>query len=45
MENLNLAVVGATGLVGRKILEILEERNFPIKNLRAFASEKSAGKN
>lgn len=44
MENLNVAVVGATGLVGRKILEILEERNFPIKNLRAFASEKSAGK-
>lgn len=43
MEKLNVAVVGATGLVGRKILQILEERNFPINKLRAFASEKSAG--
>lgn len=43
MKEFNVAVVGATGLVGRKILEILEERNFPIKSLRALASEKSAG--
>ncbi|MDY3006239.1 aspartate-semialdehyde dehydrogenase [Anaerococcus porci] len=43
MKEFNVAVVGATGLVGRKILEILDERNFPIKNLRALASEKSAG--
>lgn len=44
MENLNVAVVGATGLVGRKILEILEERNFPVDNLIPLASEKSEGK-
>ncbi|MFL7795426.1 aspartate-semialdehyde dehydrogenase [Clostridium chauvoei] len=39
----NIAIVGATGNVGRKFLEILEERNFPIKNLYLFASKKSAG--
>ena len=32
----NVAVVGATGNVGRKFLEILEERNFPIKELFLF---------
>ncbi|MCY6482782.1 aspartate-semialdehyde dehydrogenase [Clostridium aestuarii] len=41
----NVAVVGATGMVGNKFLEILEERNFPIKNLYLFASKRSAGKN
>ena len=35
----NIAIVGATGNVGRKLLEILEERNFPIKNLYLFASK------
>lgn len=39
----NIAIVGATGNVGRKFLEILEERNFPIKNLYLFASKRSAG--
>lgn len=39
----NVAIVGASGKVGRKLLEILEERNFPIKNLYLFASKKSAG--
>ena len=39
----NIAIVGSTGNVGRKFLEILEERNFPIKNLYLFASKKSAG--
>jgi len=39
----NVAVVGATGAVGREMVKILEERNFPIKNLFLFASEKSAG--
>ena len=43
MKNVNVAVVGATGLVGRKILEILEERNFPINNIIFLASEKSEG--
>ena len=40
----NVAVVGATGNVGRKFLEILEERNFPINELYLFASKRSAGK-
>lgn len=39
----NVAIVGATGNVGRKFLEILEERNFPIKKLYLFASKRSAG--
>ncbi|SHK22611.1 aspartate-semialdehyde dehydrogenase [Hathewaya proteolytica DSM 3090] len=40
---LNVAVVGATGMVGRKIMDILEERNFPISNLYLYSSAKSAG--
>jgi aspartate-semialdehyde dehydrogenase len=41
---MNVAVVGATGLVGTRMLEILEERNFPVTNLIPVASERSAGK-
>lgn len=44
MNSYNVAVVGATGLVGRKMTQVLEERNFPVKNLTALASERSAGK-
>ena len=44
MNEVNLAIVGATGMVGRTFLKVLEERNFPIKNLYLFSSEKSAGK-
>lgn len=43
-KNINVAIVGASGLIGQKFIQILEERNFPIKKLFAFASEKSAGK-
>lgn len=39
----NVAVVGATGNVGRKFLEILAERNFPVKKLYLYASKRSAG--
>ncbi len=39
----NVAVVGATGLVGRTMIKILEERNFPVGNLFLLASERSAG--
>ncbi len=39
----NVAIVGATGNVGRKFLEILEERNFPINDLYLFASKRSSG--
>ncbi|MCR1899782.1 aspartate-semialdehyde dehydrogenase [Irregularibacter muris] len=42
-RKLNVALVGATGMVGRKILEILEERNFPINNLHVLASSRSVG--
>ena len=39
----NVAVAGATGAVGRKMLEILEERKFPVANLKVLASSRSAG--
>jgi len=41
---MKLALVGATGLVGTKMLQILEERNFPITDLYPVASERSIGK-
>ncbi|MDR1348723.1 MAG: aspartate-semialdehyde dehydrogenase [Prevotellaceae bacterium] len=41
---MKVAVVGATGLVGTKMIEVLEERNFPLNELIPVASEKSAGK-
>ncbi len=37
----SVAIVGATGLVGRTILKILEERDYPVKKLRLYASERS----
>ncbi|AOY76296.1 aspartate-semialdehyde dehydrogenase [Clostridium formicaceticum] len=40
---LSIGVVGATGAVGRKMIEILKERNLPVDSLRAFASQRSAG--
>jgi len=43
-QQLNVGVVGATGLVGSMIREILAERNFPVGTLRLFASARSAGK-
>ena len=43
-QQLNVGIVGATGLVGSMIREILAERNFPVSNLRLFASARSAGK-
>jgi len=39
----NIAIVGATGLVGRMFIKVLEERNFPVKSIILFASERSAG--
>lgn len=41
---MKVAVVGATGLVGTKILQVLEERNFPVTELIPVASERSVGK-
>ena len=42
-NKVNVAVVGATGAVGRTILNILEQRHFPVDNLYLLASERSAG--
>ncbi len=42
-EKYNVAVVGATGAVGEQMREILEERRFPVGELRLLASERSAG--
>lgn len=39
----NVAIVGATGAVGEQMREVLEERQFPVGNLRLLASERSAG--
>ncbi len=43
-KKFNIAVVGATGMVGRKFLQVLEERNLPVENYYLFASARSAGK-
>jgi aspartate-semialdehyde dehydrogenase len=40
----NVAIAGATGAVGTDFIKLLEERNFPLKELRLLASERSAGK-
>lgn len=44
MKKYKLAIVGATGLVGRTVLKVLEERKLPISEYVLFASKKSAGK-
>ena len=40
----NIAIAGATGAVGLEMIKILEERNFPVKNLSLLASKRSVGK-
>ncbi len=44
MENLNVALVGASGAVGSEFLKLFEFKNFPIKNLKLLTSARSAGK-
>ena len=44
MAGVTVAVVGATGAAGRMTLRILEERKFPVRALRVYASERSVGK-
>lgn len=44
MRTYSVAVVGATGAVGNEMIRILEERNFPVGELRLLASERSLGK-
>jgi aspartate-semialdehyde dehydrogenase len=43
MKKYNLAIVGATGMVGRTFIKVLEERKLPIKNIYFFASARSCG--
>ena len=43
MKKVNVAILGATGAVGREMLKVLEERKFPINRLKALASARSAG--
>jgi aspartate-semialdehyde dehydrogenase len=43
MKAFNVAVVGATGAVGNEMIETLEQRDFPVKNLKLLASARSAG--
>jgi aspartate-semialdehyde dehydrogenase len=45
MKKINLAVVGATGMVGSMFLKVLEERQLPVNNYYLYASAKSAGSN
>lgn len=44
MKKYNIAVLGATGAVGKEMIKILEERNFPINILKPLASKRSVGK-
>lgn len=43
-KTFNVAVVGATGAVGLEMIRMLEDRKFPVKDIRLFASERSSGK-
>ena len=44
MKALNVAVVGATGLVGQEFIKVLQQRQFPMASIRLYASDRSAGK-
>ena len=44
MKAYNVAIVGATGMVGQEFIRILEQRNFPMASIRLYASDRSAGK-
>ncbi len=44
MKTYNIAILGATGEVGRQMLQVMEERNFPVGELRLLASARSVGK-
>ena len=44
MKSYNIAIAGASGAVGKTMLSILEERNFPVKSIKLLSSARSAGK-
>ncbi|NVO99279.1 aspartate-semialdehyde dehydrogenase, partial [Photobacterium damselae subsp. damselae] len=43
-QEFDIAILGATGAVGEAMVEVLEERQFPVRNLYLLASDRSAGK-
>ncbi|MCK4698224.1 MAG: aspartate-semialdehyde dehydrogenase [Dehalococcoidia bacterium] len=44
MKDFNVAIIGATGLVGQEFIKVLGQRNFPMSSLHLFASDRSAGR-
>ncbi len=44
MKSYNLAIVGATGMVGQEFIKVLQQRNFPAASVNLYASDRSAGK-
>jgi len=44
MKSYNLAIVGATGMVGQEFIKVLQQRNFPTASISLYASDRSAGK-
>ncbi|HET6477557.1 MAG TPA: aspartate-semialdehyde dehydrogenase [Dehalococcoidales bacterium] len=44
MKEYNVAIVGATGLVGQEFIKVLTQRSFPVKSIRLLASDRSAGR-
>jgi aspartate-semialdehyde dehydrogenase len=44
MKTYNVAIVGATGMVGQEFIKVLEQRNFPMAAVHLYASDRSAGK-
>ncbi len=44
MKEYHIAIVGATGMVGQEFIKVLVQRDFPMKSVRLFASDRSAGK-
>ena len=44
MKKFNVGILGATGAVGREMLKVLGEYNFPLNELRLLASQRSVGK-
>lgn len=44
MKKLNVGILGITGMVGKELLKVIEDRDFPIESLKVYASERSVGK-
>ena len=44
MKGTNVAIVGATGMVGQEFIKVLEQRSFPMTSVRLYASDRSHGR-